>query len=192
MKYKALQTEYGVPTVIIQNSHNRSSGLKFHTGFIRFACANGLILGEGIEEQRIRHSSTWKDKATSFLNNYTLEVERMEEEHQAMKAKRLSRYDMMLLAEKAVGIRYNLEDVLDPLELNLVRRTEDRGSDLYTTYNRLQESLLQGMFQRRVANYDKETNKLEYSPWGKAAKLTATDEIIRVNKELRQLVMEVA
>ena len=191
MTYEDMRTEEGVPTVVIQNSHNRSSGLKFHTGMIRFVCSNGLILGDGVEEKSIRHSRGWEEKATSFLDNYLISVARMEEEHQAMKNKRLSRYDMMLLSERAVELRYKLTDVLDSNELNLVRREADRGADLYKTYNRLQESLLQGLFKRRVQHVNDE-GILITSDWGKASKISSTDETIKLNKELRKLVLEVA
>lgn len=191
MRYKELETADGCPTIIIQNSHNRSSGLKFHTGFIRFACMNGLILGDGIEEQKIRHSSNWKEKATWFLDNYMHEVARLQEEHDAMMAKRISRYDMMLMAEEACKIRYDIKDILDPNELNLVRRVEDRGTDLYSAYNRIQESLIQGLFQRRITKTD-DDGIVTHSEWGKASKITSTDEIIRINKEVRQLALSVA
>ena len=191
MKYKALETAEGVPTVIIQNSHNRSSGLKFHTGFIRFACMNGLVLGDGITEQKIRHSSNWKEKATAFLDNYTAEVERMAYEHRRMKAQYLDMTRINLLANKAVQIRYDIKDVLDPMELTRVRRVEDRGQDAWSIYNRIQESLLSGDFKRRVKNVTEE-GEVQYSDWSNAKKLTNTDEIIRVNKELRELVLEVS
>lgn len=187
MKYKELETKEGVPTVIIQNSHNRSSGLKFHTGFIRFACMNGLVLGDGINEQSIRHSSSWKDKAREFLNNYFEEVARMEREHEYLKSKTLTAYDQMFLAREAFKIRYKEECALDTNELNLVRRIEDRGNSAYKVYNRLQEALVQGHFTRRVLN-----DEGNWSEFGKAAKLTSTDEIIRVNKEVRELCLSVA
>ena len=191
MKYNELETADGVPTVIIQNSHNRSSGLKFHTGFIRFACMNGLILGNGIEEQKIRHSSNWKDKATSFLDNYTKDVERMNREHARMKHQHMNPYMIMELANRAVQLRYDAKDVLDPNELTLVRRKQDMGSNAYVVYNRIQEALLQGMFKRRVKNVTDE-GEVQYSDWGKAAKITANDEIIRLNKSLREMVLEFA
>lgn len=188
MKYKALETKEGVPTVIIQNSHNRTSGLKFHTGFIRFACMNGLVLGSGINEQSFRHANGWREKTIAFLDNYTNEVNRMEEEHEIMKSKNVTGIDQMMIAKRAAEIRYKLSDVLDPMELNLVRRPEDRGTSLYKLYNRLQESLIHGHFQRRVWNEEKE----QYSEWGKAAKITSNDEIIRINKEVRELCLGAA
>ena len=189
MRYKDMETAEGVPTIIIQNSHNRSSGLRFHTGFIRFACANGLILGEEIETTSIHHNQGWKDKANEFLHGYMESVARMEEQHQHMKDTRLSRYDMMLLSEKAVQLRYDIKDVLDPNELNQVRRVEDRGADLYHTYNRIQEALIGGMFQRQTHRIDDDGLKIT-SPYSKANKITSNDENIRLNTQLRELVME--
>lgn len=192
MTYEALRSTEGVPTVIIRNSHNRTSGLQLHTGYIRFACSNGLILGTGIEDQKIRHSMNWADKANKFLDGYLHEVARMEEEHQQMTAKQLTRYDMYYLANEAAKIRYDLDDVLDPMELNLVRREADRGLNLYKAYNRMQEALIQGHFQRRTKALDQSTGQIIYSDWGKANRLTSQDEIIRVNKEIRELCLSVA
>ncbi len=189
MRYEQMKTSEGVPTIIIQNSHNRSSGLRFHTGFIRFACANGLILGEEIETTSIHHNQGWRDKANTFLHGYMESVARMEAEHQRMKETRLSRYDMMLLTEKAVELRYDPKDVLDHNELNLVRRVEDRGADLYHTYNRIQEALIGGMFQRQTHRIDEDGLKIT-SPYSKATKITSNDENIRLNTQLRELVME--
>lgn len=187
MRYKELETKEGCPTVIIQNSHNRTSGLKFHTGFIRFACMNGLVLGDGITEQKIRHSLNWKDKARDFLNSYENEVMRLESEHDYMHKKNLTPYSIQYFAKEASKIRYNEQSILDPNELIIARRPEDVGNSLYKVYNRIQEALVQGHFTRRVLNQEN-----EWSDWGKAAKLTSNDEVIRVNKELRQLALEVA
>lgn len=187
MKYNKLKTNEGVPTVIIQNSHNRSSGLKFHTGFIRFACLNGLILGNDIEQQSIRHDLNWRDKAVAFLDNYQNDINRLMEEHDMLLSKTLTAYDQQFLAREAFKIRYKEKCALDTNELNLIRRIEDRGNSAYKVYNRLQESLVNGLFQRRVLQDDG-----KWSEFGKAAKLTSTDEIIRVNKEVRQLVLEMA
>ncbi len=188
MKYKELETKEGVPTVIIQNSHDATRALKFHTGFIRFACMNGLILGDGIEETRMLHNGDWKEKATNFLDNYSKEIHRMEWEHDKMKGQYMSASMIAELAHEAGKIRYDSRDILDTAELNLIRRPEDVGNDAYKVYNRIQEALINGLFQRRVKN--KTENGIEYSPWGKAAKITSNDEIVRINKDIRSLVLE--
>ena len=95
-------------------------------------------------------------------------------------------------AHMAAQIRYDKIDVLDSRELTLVRRSEDIGSDAYTVYNRVQEALINGLFQRRVRNTDKETGEVTVSDWGKASIITSTDEIIRINKEVRQLALRIA
>jgi len=191
MQFDEMKTAEGVPSIVIMNSHNRSSSLKFHTGFIRWACSNLLVGGSDITSLSLRHSENWTDKASVFLDGYIENVEVMMQEHERMKSKCISRYQMMQLAEQAVQLRYKLDDVLDPNELNLIRREEDRGSDLYTSYNRIQEALLQGHFKRKVQHVNDEGN-LIVSPYSNAKRITATDETLRLNKELRALVLEVA
>ncbi len=191
MKYNELTTAEGVPTIIIQNSHNRSSGLKFHTGFIRFACMNGLVFGSGIEEKSIQHSQKWQEKAESFLDGYLEQVAQMNRQHERMKSQYMSASMISELSHRAAAIRYNPVDVLDTNELSLVTRVEDIGSDLYTVFNRIQESLITGSFKRRIQQIDDE-GKTSYSPWGKAGKITSTDENLRINRKIRELALEYA
>lgn len=191
MRYNAMATPEGVPTIIIQNSHNRSSGLKFYVGYIVFACLNGLVrASEGdVKSLSIRHSDGWEEKANDFVSSYVKDVELMNEEHVYMKMRTLTELQRRRFVEEAVKIRYKLEDVLDPNELTLVRRVEDRGDSMWNTYNKTQEALIHGLFQRRTrAEVD---GKIIVSPWGKANRITSNDEIIRINQEVRELALTI-
>jgi hypothetical protein len=189
MRYEEMRTEQEVPTIIIQNSHNRTSGLKFHVGTIRFACLNGIISGSDIEEKSIRHSIGWEEKTNIFLDSYLAKVEKMNRQHNRMRNQYMSDHMIREFAYLAGKIRYDSKDILDSNELALVTRSEDIGNDLYTVFNRIQESLLKGSFKRRIPTLD-DDGLLTYSPWQKASKITSTDETLRINKAIRALALK--
>jgi hypothetical protein len=190
MKYKDMETPEGVPTIVIQNSHNRSSGFNIHTGFIRFACMNGLIAGSNIESLKVKHTNQeWDYLFGNFIYQYMDNVQKMQEEHRRLASKVWNSVKLRYFLEEASKIRYNIEDVMDINELNLVRRIEDRGNDGYKIYNRVQEALTQGLFTRRTKRTTEDGVTIDN--WSQAKKLTDQREIIRVNKEVRELALEV-
>lgn len=189
MKYDVMKTKEGIPSIVIMNSHNRSSSLKLHVGYIRWACANQLVGGEDISSESIRHSIGWEEKTNIFLDSYLAKVEHMNRQHDRMRNQYMSDAMIRDLAYQAGKIRYNSIDILDSNELALVTRSEDIGNDLYTVFNRIQESLLKGSFKRRIPTLD-DDGLLTYSPWQKASKITSTDEILRINKAIRDLALK--
>ena len=189
MKYNDLATPEGVPTVVIQNSHNRTSGLKFHTGFIRFACTNGLVFGTNISEKSIQHSAKWQDKAEHFLSNYMEEVAKMDRTFSRMRNQYMSPTMIQDFSYRAAGLRYDQKLVLDTNELSLVTRSEDVGNNLYIVYNRIQEALMKGSFKRKVENIDDE-GIITHSDWSKAPRITSTDETMRINRQISELAMD--
>lgn len=190
LKYTNLETPEGVPTVLITNSHNRSSSFQVHTGYIRFACSNGLVAGTNIESMRVKHTAqNWNELLQSFVQQYMNNVSIMEQEHTYMKRKALSDVSTRYFLEQASRLRYELSDIMDLNELNLIRRIEDKGNSLYHLYNRVQESLVQGLFTRRTKRTTDDGVIIDN--WSQAKKLTDQKEIIRVNRELRDLVLEI-
>lgn len=188
MKYNQLETKEGVPTIVIQNSHNRSSGLKLYSGYIRFACLNGLIAGTNMDSITIRHSEGWVEKVNDFIASYQANVKRMEDEHQRMKSKIIRGIPLRTILNESAKLRYDINDVMDVNELNLIRRVEDRGNTGWEVYNRIQEALIKGHFTRRTHRTNDDGLKIDN--WSKAKEIKDTSEIIRINRQLRDIILE--
>ena len=189
LTYESLRTAEGAPSIVIMNSHNRSSSLKFHIGYVRWACSNSLV-GGADDSIAIRHSENWKDKANDFLSSYTDKVAKMNEEHQYMSMRTLTPIQLRTFLKEAIALRYDIKDILDVNELNLVRRVEDRGNDMYKTFNRIQEALLGGMFKRQT--HSEVDGNIITSPYSKAKVITDNSKIITINQSLRKLALEIA
>ena len=189
MKFDELETAEGVPSIVIMNSHNRSSSLKLHVGYIRWACSNQLVGGSNISSISLRHSQNWQDKAEHFLSNYMEEVAKMDRTFSRMRNQYMSSTMIQDFSYRAAGLRYNQKLVLDTNELSLVTRSEDVGNNLYVVYNRIQEALMKGSFKRKVENIDDE-GIITHSDWSKAPRITSTDETMRINRQISELAMD--
>ena len=187
LKYSELETSEGVPTVVIRNSHNRSSSLSLFSGYIRFACFNGLIAGSSIESVSMQHKRNWEQDVDSFLMGYQSKINKLHNEYESMKLFRMSSYDEKRFTQQAAELRYPIDDYMDYRELSRVRRVEDRGDNLWVVFNRVQENILKGDFERKVISESEELGKIE--TWGKARIITDNDEILRINRSLHNLAM---
>lgn len=170
------------PEVVIHNSYDGSSPLKIFIGIYRFVCSNGMIVGDHLNEPLVlRHNNNnWESLLYSFMERYTEMVNAQTSIISDMKKYYMSYSDEVRFAEKAITLREETKDVLDPRELVLVRRREDYGKNLWLTFNKVQESLIQGLFQK-VFNKD----GIEY--YAKANLLGDVNRIIDINHKLGQM-----
>lgn len=173
--------------VIVKNSYDRSSALTIMIGLFRFACSNGLIIGTNtVAPFKINHSnSNWQKDLMAFIDQYQEKIKLQQEWVDAMKEKTLDYDTIEELAFKALESRHidaRIKNVaVDPMEINLCHRIEDRGRTAWQVYNRFQENIINGSYYK--TNDEGEIKKAKI--------LTNTDEIVRVNIELSNMFTEV-
>lgn len=168
------------PEIVIHNSYDGSSPLKMYMGIYRFVCSNGMIVGDHLTEPlSIRHNNnSWEQLLYSFIDAYEEKVAMQQDIINAMKNYYMSYSDEVRFSERAILLREESKDVLDPRELVLVRRKEDIGKNLWLTFNKVQESLIQGLFQKVYTN--EEGNQY----YAKANLLSDVNRIIDINNKL--------
>jgi len=147
------------PEVILYNSHNATSSLKLFCGAYRFICSNGIIVGEGAQEYRLRHSQATARSFEGLLKGVLEGLPVMAENITKMKNMHVSPEDIVALAEKACDMRGWLKydknntsfKVKGPLynavtlsDMDRRRRFEDIGSDAWRVFNRIQEKSIRG------------------------------------------------
>lgn len=150
----------GTPTLLLTNSHNGRSMLKFASGFYRFICSNGLIVGVTEQEFIFRHAAKPLEGLDSALEQL-LERSRISLEHMIdWQQIALTDRKVVNFAEKAAALRfgensgnYNTEHVLR------ARRPEDEPNDLWHVMNRVQENLMKGGVEGQSGNGRKVTSK---------------------------------
>ena len=171
------------PEVIINNSYDGTKALNIRIGMFRFVCSNGMIVGHNLMPNlQIMHSQkNWLEGIHEFVDTYEDKYKLQKEWISHMRDARMSLDKAYYMAEQALKIRHydqRIEnDAVDPLELLLVKRREDRGDSAWMRYNVMQEHLVNG----------------EYKKYGndgsikKAKIMTNVDELVRMNVELSDL-----
>jgi hypothetical protein len=138
--------EWNVELVLL-NSHDRGCAYQLHAGIYRRICSNGLVMSEGsFEAIRFRHSKLETDEVVRASFRLLEFVPKVGELVNRFRSRHLEVRESLDLASHAILLRYPsvAESPVDAETLLKARRTEDEGTDLWTTMNRVQENLVQG------------------------------------------------
>ena len=136
---------------LVFNAHNGKKSLQILGGIFRFACSNGLVVGQTSSQFRRRH--------VGEPDPETLVAQALESLEVGVGVADLWRHrdldisELQTFGRRAAEIVYDKEWVTDMLASNLVattRRVEDLGTDLWRTFNRVQENVLSGGITRAI------------------------------------------
>lgn len=138
------------PELIMVNSHDGSTAYQLLAGFFRFVCANGSICGDGFNEVRVRHSGDAVrqvvEGAFTVVDTFTRAIDGASN----MAAIGLNRDMQLAYAGAALDLKYHDEETgkteapVSAQALLAPRRHEDKGADLWTTFNVVQENMIRG------------------------------------------------
>jgi len=170
--------------IILVNSHDGTSSYQMLAGCFRFVCHNGLIRGDTVEDFRVRHSGNIVGNVIEGAFRILNEFEQVDASKGIMQGITLKPEQQGIFARAALQLRYD-EDEKPPIEadqLNETRRFDDRGPDLWRTFNRVQENMIQGGLQGTNANGRRMTTR----------QVTGVNENIRLNRALWTLADEMA
>ena len=170
--------------IILVNSHDGTSSYQMLAGCFRFVCQNGLICGETVEDLRVRHSGDVLGNVIEGAYRIVSEFEQVDAAKELMQGIELKPRQQNAFANAALQLRYDLDENVPILahQLNQPRRSDDRGNDLWRTFNRVQENILQGGLQGVNRNGGKVTTR----------KVTGLGETVRLNRALWTLAEEMA
>jgi hypothetical protein len=139
------------PQILLTNSNDGKNAFTFTAGLFRMVCENGLVIStQEFENVRIRHMGyTFEELQTqirAMVEQLPLTVESMNK----MKGIQLSEEQAKELATKALTTRFTEEQIKSvKIDLDLLlepTRPEDKGSDLWSVFNVIQEKILDGSF----------------------------------------------
>lgn len=134
-----------VPEIVLLNSHDGSSSYQLLAGIFRFVCSNGLIAGDVCQDVRVRHSGNVVDNVIEGATRIVQDLPQITGRIDTYKSVQLSPEEQTVFANSALQLRWDPENTpVVPSSVLRPRRSEDRSSDLWTTFNRVQENLVQG------------------------------------------------
>ena len=174
------------PQVLLTNSHDGKNAFTFTAGLFRMVCENGLVISTTqFEDVKMRHMGysfeELQVKIKEMVEKLPLTVESMNK----MQATELAQNEMVKFAKKAIKTRFNDDELkrikIDFKDLLTPTRDEDKGKDLWSVFNVVQEKIIDGDFEYKVAG------KLR-----KARQIKNFKQDQKINKELFDVALEFA
>lgn len=144
--------------IILINSHDGVSSYQLLAGVFRFVCCNGMVCGDVSHDIRIPHKGQVQDDVINGACRIIQDFERVDGVIDAMRLTVLDAHEQYELSRSMLALRYGTNEqggVKAPVAADapLTRqRLEDLGSDLWATFNVLQENLVRGGLPGRSRN----------------------------------------
>ena len=143
------------PRFHLINSHNGSSSVQGFLGLFRTICSNGLVIGSSLmQDFRFAHTLKAKTVADTITDTFLTSHESAINTAERWAGIQLSHDRVVELCRVAVELRgINPEDLQTHnmsqamLTMGIARRQEDMGNNLWSTFNRIQENMMQGGFR---------------------------------------------
>lgn len=139
--------------MLLTTAHDGTAAFTFRGGVFRYVCANGLVVGSDLlEAVSVRHIGYQATQAIEAAHGMLANVGRLRENMAAMEARILRYEERHDFAADAARLRWKEEENTEgqaiplpirPNDLLFPRRVGDRKEDLWTTFNTVQENLIQ-------------------------------------------------
>jgi hypothetical protein len=175
--------------IVVVNSHDRSSAYQLHAGIFRFVCCNGLVAcDETFKRISITHLNFDPSKVIEASVEIADGIPVIMEGLQRMKTLTLTEGEREAFAESAAILRFGSLDTapVRPFKLLEPRRYEDSGSDVWRTFNAVQENVTKG------GQKDYAKRKPNGVRMPKSRAVTGIDGNVALNKALWHLAEKMA
>lgn len=131
--------EWNIELVLV-NSHDGGCAYQLHAGIYRRICPNGLVVSDGgFEALRFRHSGLSPEIVVMASLRLMDALPYLAGRIFGFRSRMLEPAEALAFADRALRLRYSsdVEPPVSPATLLEARRTEDQGSDLWHTLNRV-------------------------------------------------------
>ena len=174
------------PQILMTNSHDGKNAFQFQAGLFRLVCANGLVIAdEQFEAVKMRHMGYDFEDLQVLIKEMVEKLPLTVESMNKMKACELGEEEMIAFANEALATRFTPKErkaiKVDVKSLLEPQRKEDKGSDLWSVFNVLQEKITDGGFEYSVGVKTR-----------KARKIKNFKQDMKINKELFEVALQYA
>lgn len=185
-EYSALISNHH-PEIILKNAHDRSGVFELSLGIWRKICSNGLCAPVDYGMEKIRHIGFATDKVEEAVNNLAYLAPKLLQTVDVLNTVVLSTDEQLAFAKSAIELKYDKDEdsfLLEPSAVNTHRRYADAASDLWSTFNRVQENLIKGGVRGRTTDNkrrrDRAVNSIDRNLSLNRALWTLTEEMARI------------
>lgn len=187
-----------IPEVVLVNSHDGTSAYKLIAGMFRLVCSNGLIVADStIGSVSVHHKGNILDNVIEgscrIISDSQVAMDRVSQWSNLQ----LTTGEQSALAEAAHTMRFadsegKVTTPILPAQLLAPRRHYDSGNDLWKTFNRIQENVIQGGLTARTRSSYDELGHFVPSRRVSTREIKGIDQDVRLNRALWQLAEKMA
>ncbi len=138
------------PEIVLINSHDGTSAYHIMAGVFRLVCLNGMVVADRTDGARsVAHKGNVVDNVIDASFTVLGESRKALGAAEEWSAVSLNRDERQVFAESAHLLRFGdsegeTDTAIRPDQMLQVRRNEDRGTDLWSTFNVAQENAIRG------------------------------------------------
>lgn len=138
------------PEIVLINSHDGTSAYKLLAGIFHLVCSNGLVVADSLQDSiSIRHSGNIEEEVIEGSTRIVENAPKLLNAVNGWSQLQLTTGERQAFAEAAHTVRFGdsegkVETPITPAQLLNVRRSDDHKTDLWTTFNVIQENAVKG------------------------------------------------
>jgi len=165
-----------LPEIVLTNSHDGLASFALSLGLFRLVCSNGLVVADGMfESARIKHIGYRDDDVIDIVARVIESAPQLTDAIQVFQGTQLTSADQLAFAQGALNLRWDEGKApIEAAKLLRANRSEDSTQSVWSTFNTIQENMLNGGLRGRSANGRRTSTRA----------VTSVSEDIRLNKAL--------
>lgn len=136
-----------VPEIVLKNSHDGSGAYQLMAGLFRFVCTNGMVVADSTcNEVRVAHKGDVVGRVIEGAYEIVKDLPVVMDKMLEMRAIPLLPAEQTAFARAALPLRWEDPEKagITPEMVLRPRRRADTGQDLWSTFQRVQESMIKG------------------------------------------------
>ena len=154
------------PQILLTNSHDGKNAFTFTAGLFRMVCENGLVVSTNeFEKVAIRHMGydfeELQKQITEMVERLPLTVESMNN----MIDTKMNQKSILKFAKDMLAVRFPEDELrritIDMDEFITPVRPEDKGDDLWSVFNVIQEKIIEGDFEYTVGTKHRKARQIK-------------------------------
>lgn len=154
--------DYSFPEVVMKNRYDGLGAVEFMAGIFRLVCSNGMVIStQSFGEMKLNHRGYSFEEMRKLVGDRVVSIEEQVAVMNAMKDTTLMKEQQRELAMQGLLIRGQVSkkeegkfrgkvDLLTLDEILTPERNEDKGNDLWNTFNVVQEKMVNGGFHTQL------------------------------------------
>lgn len=174
------------PEILLTTAHDGTAKFDFHAALFRLICSNGMVVADTtFEKIGVKHVGFAESDVIDATFSIVKDVPKIAEAVESFRMIDLNSDEQLAFADAALQLRWADTGTAPVTADKLLgaRRYDDKGTDLWKTFNVVQENLIKGG-PRGAYQYGQRRKSVR--------KVTSINEDVRLNKALWSLTEKMA